>query len=96
MQRDAAEMAEGRMQVIGFTEVIDVESRNGHVTGGTAGNPDLPRIQCEHVVLATNIWGPVLGDKLGVPLPLLAYEHQYVVTGPVGCAQAIRPKQPRR
>lgn len=91
MQRDAAEMAEGRVQVIGFTEVIDVESRNGHVTAVITGNPNLPRIECEQVVLATNIWGPVLGDKLGVPMPLLAYEHQYVITEPLDALKQFDP-----
>ncbi len=80
LQRDAAKFAAGRMQVLGFTEALDVETANGRVRAVLTNNANHPRIECEAVVLATNIWGPVLGDKLGVPIPLLAYEHQYVIT----------------
>jgi glycine cleavage system aminomethyltransferase T/glycine/D-amino acid oxidase-like deaminating enzyme len=94
LQRDAVRMADGRMQVQGFTEVTDVETRNGHVVAVLTNNPEAPRIECEHVVLATNIWGPVLGDKLGVPIPLLAYEHQYVVTSELPALASFDPGNP--
>lgn len=41
------------------------------------------RIACEHVLLAANIWSPVLTEKAGMRLPLLAAEHQYTVTTPL-------------
>lgn len=41
------------------------------------------RIDCEHVLLAANIWSPVLTEKVGMRLPLLAAEHQYTVTTPI-------------
>lgn len=81
LRRDAA--AAGGVHFLGHTEVVDVEVRAGRVTAVLTNNPDQPRIACEAVLLATNIWGPVLGDRLGVPLPLLAYEHQYAVTAPL-------------
>ncbi len=65
------------------TGVIDVEIKNNHVTAVLTDNPDMPRIECEHMVLATNIWGPILGDKLKIQLPLLAFQHQYLVSEPV-------------
>ncbi len=80
LQRDAIALTEGRMQVVGFTPVTDVEVINGRVKAVLTTNPNLPRIDCEHVVLATNNWSPVLGDTLGVPIPLMAYEHQYAIT----------------
>ena len=55
------------------TSVIDIEIKNNHVTAVLTDNPKMPRIECEHIVLATNIWGPILGDKLGIKLPLLAF-----------------------
>jgi dimethylglycine oxidase len=94
MQRDAIKLAEGRMQVHGFTSVTDVEVKNGRVVAVLTANPNLPRIECEHVVLATNIWGPVLGGKLGVPIPLLAYEHQYVITEPLSTLKQFDPSNP--
>jgi dimethylglycine oxidase len=91
LQRDAVALAEGRMHIFGFSEVTDVEARGGHVAAVLTKNPELPRIDCEHVVLATNIWGPLLGDKLGVQMPLLAYEHQYVVTSALPALASFDP-----
>lgn len=41
------------------------------------------RIETEQVLLCTNIWAPVLGDKVGVKIPLMAVEHQYAITTPL-------------
>lgn len=76
-------MATGGAEFIGQTEVMDIEVVQGRVAAVLTSNPDLPRIECEQVLLCTNIWGPVLGDKLGVKLPLMAFEHQYVITKPL-------------
>lgn len=73
----------GAAQFIGHTEVLNVETKDGRVTAVVTGNPELGRIECEHVLIATNIWGPVLGDLLGVPIPLLAFEHQYLISTPL-------------
>ncbi|RLT41993.1 MAG: FAD-dependent oxidoreductase [Chloroflexi bacterium] len=81
LARDAE--ATGGARFIANTGVTDIEVVNGQVRAVLTNNPDLPRIDCEQVLLCTNIWGPLLGDKLGVRLPLLAFEHQYVVTEPL-------------
>jgi len=81
LRRDAE--ATGGARFLGATEVTDIEVKAGRVAAVLTGNPELARIECEAVLLCTNIWGPVLGDKLGVPLPLLAYEHQYTITEPL-------------
>ncbi|NJM41196.1 MAG: FAD-binding oxidoreductase [Anaerolineae bacterium] len=83
LQRDATALADGRVQFIGHTEVIDIEVTNSRVSSVITNNPELPRIACDHVLLATNIWGPMLADKLGVKIPLLAFEHQYAITTPL-------------
>ena len=83
LQRDATAMADGAVKFIGHTYVTDIETNNGHVSAVITNNPDLPRIECANVLLATNIWGPVLADKLGVKIPLLAFEHQYAITTPL-------------
>lgn len=89
LQRDAA--STGGAAFVGHTEVLDIEVKDGRVVAVLTNNPELPRVACEAVLLCTNIWGPVLGDKLGVPLPLLAFEHQYVVTTPVDALAQFDP-----
>jgi len=37
-------------------------------------------IDCDEVVVATNIWARQLGEKLGVHLPVTPVEHQYTMT----------------
>lgn len=73
----------GGCSVHEHTGVVDIEIKNNHITAVLTDNPKMARIECEHVVLATNIWGPILGDKLGLKLPLLAFEHQYLVSEPM-------------
>ncbi len=81
LARDAE--ATGGARFVPNTGITDIEVVNGVVRAVLTDNPALPRIDCEQVLLCTNIWGPLLGDKLGVRLPLLAFEHQYVVTEPL-------------
>jgi glycine cleavage system aminomethyltransferase T/glycine/D-amino acid oxidase-like deaminating enzyme len=81
LARDAE--ATGGARFVPNTVVTDIEVVNGQVRAVLTDNPQMPRIDCEQVLLCTNIWGPLLGDKLGVRLPLLAFEHQYVVTEPL-------------
>lgn len=73
-------MATGGVTFQGETKVLDVLVENGRVTGVMT---DRGRVSCESVLLCTNIWGPVLGDKLGLPLPLYAVEHQYLISEPL-------------
>jgi glycine cleavage system aminomethyltransferase T/glycine/D-amino acid oxidase-like deaminating enzyme len=79
--RDAAALS--GVQWMENTAVTDVEVKNGAVAAVRTDNPALPRIACEAVLLCTNIWGPVLGDKLGVPIPLMPCEHQYLFLDPI-------------
>ena len=41
------------------------------------------RIECEGVLLCAGIWGPTVGAMAGVPIPLVAVQHQLVWTDPV-------------
>ncbi|MDJ0753469.1 MAG: FAD-dependent oxidoreductase [Ardenticatenaceae bacterium] len=81
LARDAEKM--GDVKFVPHTPIVDIEVKHGRVSAVLTDNPAMPRIECEQVLLCTNIWGPVLGDKIGVPMPLLAYEHQYVITDPL-------------
>ncbi|MCB0213844.1 MAG: FAD-dependent oxidoreductase, partial [Anaerolineae bacterium] len=73
----------GGARFIGHTAMTDIEVTNGRVTAVLTDNPAMPRIECEQVLLCANIWAPALSEKLGVALPLMAFEHQYVKTKPL-------------
>ena len=72
----------GAVESHGDTLVTEVIAENGVVKGVLTDNPAMPRIDCERVVLCSNIWAPVLCEKLGVPMPLYPGEHQYIFTDP--------------
>ena len=72
--------AAGGIEFHGKTKVIDIMVENGRVRGVVT---DKGAITADEVLLCTNIWGPVLGDKVSVKLPLMAVEHQYRITEPL-------------
>ncbi len=41
------------------------------------------RVECERVLLCAGIWGPTVGAMAGVPIPLVAVQHQLVWTDPI-------------
>ncbi|HKX75676.1 MAG TPA: FAD-dependent oxidoreductase [Acidimicrobiia bacterium] len=89
-QRDAG----GAVTVIGHTEVERLEIEGGRLRGVVTANPDLPRIECDEVLIATNIWAPLWGEQIDTPIPLLGYEHQYLVSPPLSDLSQFDPKRP--
>ena len=87
MRRVAESM--GALESHGDTLVTEVIAENGVVKGVLTDNPTMPRIDCERVVLCSNIWAPVLCQKLGVPMPLYPGEHQYIFTDPTSALDAF-------
>ncbi len=75
-----AAMAGGRVTFWPNVAVTDVEVDAGRVR---AILTEQGRIGCEAAVLCTNIWSPVLGDKVGLRIPLLAAQHQYTISSPL-------------
>jgi glycine cleavage system aminomethyltransferase T len=61
----------------GHTKVLDILTKDGRAAGVQT---DRGAIRADTILLCTNIWGPVLSDKVGVTLPLMAVEHQYAIT----------------
>ncbi|SFR65398.1 GcvT family protein [Halogeometricum limi] len=57
------------------TEDVDVE--DGEVKSVVTENGD---IECNDVVIATNIWARQLGEELDVHIPITPVEHQYTMT----------------
>jgi glycine cleavage system aminomethyltransferase T/glycine/D-amino acid oxidase-like deaminating enzyme len=65
---------EGGITVTGF------DIRDGRVH---AVRTDRGDIACERVLLCAGIWGPTVGAMAGVPIPLVAVQHQLVWTDPI-------------
>ena len=76
----SAAIASGRAQFYGHTPATDIELANGRVRAVVT---DRGRVQCEQILLCTNIWGSVLADKVGVTLPMMACAHHYGITEPL-------------
>lgn len=64
----------------GNTEVQDLEVQHGRIAAVVTNHG---RIAAEQVLLCTNIWGPLLPEKLGFRIPLQAAQHLYTVTTPL-------------
>jgi glycine cleavage system aminomethyltransferase T/glycine/D-amino acid oxidase-like deaminating enzyme len=65
---------EGGVRVTGF------DLRDGRVRGVET---DRGRIECERALICAGIWGPTVGAMAGVPIPLVAVQHQLVWTDPI-------------
>ncbi|WP_121743542.1 GcvT family protein [Natronorubrum halophilum] len=61
----------------GETTVTDLEVADGSIEAVVT---DRGRIEADEVLVATNIWGPLFGDMVGVDVPLVPCAHQYLVT----------------
>ncbi len=65
---------EGGVTVTGF------DTAHGRIR---AVETDRGRIECERVLICAGIWGPTVGAMAGVPIPLVAVQHQLVWTDPI-------------
>jgi glycine cleavage system aminomethyltransferase T/glycine/D-amino acid oxidase-like deaminating enzyme len=62
------------------TVVTDVEVSGGCVSSvGTPGG----RFEADVVVSCAGIWGPRIGRMVGLPIPLVPMQHQYVISSPL-------------
>ncbi len=73
----AREAIDRGAQFVPHTRTEDVHTAGGEVTEVVTENGT---IECDEVVVATNIWARQLGEKLGVHLPITPVEHQYTMT----------------
>ena len=60
--------------------VEDILIANGQVIGVRTSHGD---IACDRVLLAGGMWSHKLAKRIGVPVPLHAAEHFYIVTEPI-------------
>ncbi len=75
----------GGAEFYDYTRVtgIDVSPSNGNAPRVRAVKTNQGEIQCEYVVCAAGLWGPVIGKMAGVPIPQTPCEHLYVRTTPL-------------
>ena len=78
----AAARQDGAVTFHGDVPVLDLEFETRRNRISAVVTPQ-GKIKTELVLLCTNIWAPVLGDKVGVKIPLLAVEHLYALTEPL-------------
>ncbi|MEM7125739.1 MAG: FAD-dependent oxidoreductase [Chloroflexota bacterium] len=81
LARDAMET--GAASFMGETSITNLDVQNGRIVAVHTNNPEMPRIECEQLLLCANIWSPAISEQINVPIPLMAFEHQYVVTQPL-------------
>jgi glycine cleavage system aminomethyltransferase T/glycine/D-amino acid oxidase-like deaminating enzyme len=64
-------------QFVGHTKVEDIETADDGVQAIITENG---KVECDEVVIATNIWARQLSEKLDIHLPVAPVEHQYTIT----------------
>ena len=64
----------------GGVTVTGFDVRGGRVHGVRT---DHGEVECERVLVCAGIWGPTVAAMAGVPVPLLAVQHQLVWTDPL-------------
>ena len=62
------------------TPALGFEIENGRITGVKT---EKGLIKTNKVVIASGIWGPLLGKMAGVPIPLMPVEHPLLFFGPL-------------
>ena len=73
----AREAMDRGAQFVPHTRAEDIETTGGSVSSVLT---ERGSIECDNVVVATNIWARQLGEKLDVHLPVTPVEHQYTMT----------------
>jgi glycine cleavage system aminomethyltransferase T/glycine/D-amino acid oxidase-like deaminating enzyme len=65
---------------VGDQEVLGIEHAGGRVSGVLTSGGVVP---ADVVVCCAGVWGPAVADMVGLTLPMVAFQHQYVVTTPI-------------
>jgi len=68
----------GGAEIVRQTRVTDLKPRTD---GGWEVITDHGNVVAEHVVNAAGLWAREVGRMVGIELPVLAMEHQYLITG---------------
>ncbi len=68
----------GGAEIVRHTRVTDLKAR---ADGSWDVITDHGNVHAEHVVNAAGLWAREVGRMVGLELPILAMEHQYLITG---------------
>jgi dimethylglycine dehydrogenase len=68
----------GGAEIVRHTRVVDLKARPD---GSWDVITDQGNVHAEHVVNAGGLWAREVGRMVGLELPVLAMEHQYLITG---------------
>jgi dimethylglycine dehydrogenase len=68
----------GGAEIVRHTRVTDLKAR---ADGSWDVITDQGNVRAEHVVNAAGLWAREVGRMVGIELPVLAMEHQYLITG---------------
>ena len=69
----------GALKTFTNTPATGFETENGKIV---AVKTDKGTIKTDKVVIASGIWGPLMGDMAGVGVPLMPVEHPLLFFGP--------------
>ncbi|MDA9936386.1 FAD-dependent oxidoreductase [Gammaproteobacteria bacterium] len=70
----------GALKTFTDTPATGFEIEGGHITGVKT---EKGLIRTNKVVITSGIWGPLMGDMAGVPVPLMPVEHPLLFFGPL-------------
>ncbi|MEM8860877.1 MAG: FAD-dependent oxidoreductase, partial [Chloroflexota bacterium] len=79
--KNLAKSCAGAVELSPNSPVAKLLVDGGQITGVNLATGET--LSANRVVLATNIWGSILAEQVGVTIPMLAAEHQYVITDPL-------------
>ena len=79
LMREKAE-AMGVLTSVPNTEILDIETENGRVTGVQTSRG---HISAETVVICSGCWSPRLAEMAGATIPLTPAVHQMISVGPI-------------
>lgn len=72
-------IASGHLQAFPYTAAQRIDVQDGQVRGVET---DKGYIKAKYVVLTIGIWGPIIAETAGTPLPLMPVEHPLLFFGP--------------
>lgn len=64
----------------GQTRVTDIRTSDGAVAAVVT---DRGEVTAREIVVAANVWTPLIGDMVGIDVPLVPVTHQYAITEPI-------------
>lgn len=70
----------GVLTIAANTEIMDVYTENGRVTGVSTDKGD---IEADYVVICCGVWSPRIAKMAGATIPLTPAVHQMITVGPL-------------